>query len=309
MVLLLAPIVVFCYWFAIHPLGGVENSFYAAAADKENLLHHTPSPKIVFMGGSNIAFGMDCGRVERELNRPTINMGVHAGLGLDFMLQEAASGIGAGDTFILVPEYDQAFGKLLYSDADAWDALQYNPNGWRYMSDPDQWGQLLGSIPELLREQLQRLISRRPRVTRAVGVYTREGFDRRGDMVAHLTYPQPPALQKPLPITITDFNRDFLKLLRRFDAQTRSREARFLFLPPCIAQSFWQKSSTPIEYVAGQVTALGSPKMIAEPRERVLDDSYFFDTVYHQNARGRREAMDRLMPKLRDAVLSERRQE
>ncbi len=297
------PLAVVCYLVAIRPLGHVENSFYAAAIDKEKLLRETPSPKIVFLGGSNIAFGMDCERVERELGRPTINMGVHAGLGVAYQLQEAAPGLRSGDVFILVPEYDQAFGTLLYGNADAWDAMSYNPDAWHYVHNFNQWGQLLGGVPELLREQLIRVATHNPHARVATGVYTRQGFNAHGDMVAHLNAPQPPALQVPITIAVPEFNRSFLKVLRDFDQLARQRGARFYFMPPCIAQSYWDKSQVPINYLVDQIRRQGSPEVIGNPADRVLPDSDFFDTVYHQNATGREASITKLLPVLRAAIL------
>ena len=244
---------------------------------------------------------MDCERVERELGRPAINMGVHAGLGVAYMLQEALPGVHSGDVFILVPEYDQAFGTLLYGNADAWDAMSYNPDAWRYVRDPNQWGQLLGGVPELVREQLQRIVTRRPHAARATGVYTREGFNSHGDMVAHLAAARPATLQTPITIAIPEFNRSFLKVLSRFQHAVEQHGARFLFLPPCVAQSYWTVSQVPIEYLVSEVSKQGIP-VIANPAERVLPDEDFFDTVYHQNARGRQASLDKLLPHLRSAL-------
>src|SRR6266436_7071833 len=65
-----------------------KTGYLAASIDKHHLLVQQPSPRIVFVGGSNLAFGLDSSEIERSLSYHPINMGLHIGLGLAFMLAE-----------------------------------------------------------------------------------------------------------------------------------------------------------------------------------------------------------------------------
>src|SRR5690242_8741821 len=73
---------------------------------KESLLKETPSPRMIFIGGSSMAFSLDSEMVERETGYHVINTAVHIGLGLDFMLNQVRPYLREGDVVVLVPEYE-----------------------------------------------------------------------------------------------------------------------------------------------------------------------------------------------------------
>ena len=64
----------------------MEQDGYLQAYNKKcQLLEDTPSPRIIFVGGSNLAFGLDSQRIKDSLNINVINYGLHAGIGLKYM--------------------------------------------------------------------------------------------------------------------------------------------------------------------------------------------------------------------------------
>ena len=63
----------------------MEQDGYLQAYNKKcQLLEDTPSPRIIFVGGSNLAFGLDSQRIKDSLNINVINYGLHAGIGLKY---------------------------------------------------------------------------------------------------------------------------------------------------------------------------------------------------------------------------------
>ncbi|WP_447553444.1 hypothetical protein [Vreelandella sp. EE22] len=64
-----------------------------------------PSPKIVVVAGSSAMFGIDSGALEAAFQRPTVNLGVNAGLSLPVILKSAEPVIQAGDLVLLPLEY------------------------------------------------------------------------------------------------------------------------------------------------------------------------------------------------------------
>lgn len=65
----------------------MEQDGYLQAYNKKcQLLEDTPSPRIIFVGGSNLAFGLDSQRIKDSLNINVINYGLHAGIGLKYMM-------------------------------------------------------------------------------------------------------------------------------------------------------------------------------------------------------------------------------
>ena len=66
-----------------------HNQYLNAYNHKQRLLNEVPSPRIIFMGGSNTAFGINSRMVEDSLKLPVINHGLHGGIGLRFPMTEA----------------------------------------------------------------------------------------------------------------------------------------------------------------------------------------------------------------------------
>src|SRR5262245_52969609 len=83
-----------------------SDEYLAVTVDKEQRLRSADGPRIVFVGGSNLAFGLRSERVRRALRRNPVNMGLYANFGLPFMFREAQAGLRKGDVVVLSLEYD-----------------------------------------------------------------------------------------------------------------------------------------------------------------------------------------------------------
>ena len=64
----------FCF-FMVMPQ--YEGNYQAATQDKVRLLKQTKGPKIVLIGNSNLAFGIDSAQIEQAFGMPVVNMGVN----------------------------------------------------------------------------------------------------------------------------------------------------------------------------------------------------------------------------------------
>jgi len=85
----------------------VFNDYTAAIIDKHSRIKEINAPKIIFAGGSNLAFGLNSEEVEKEFSVPVVNLGLHGGLGLKFILNELKSVIKNKDVVFLSIEYFQ----------------------------------------------------------------------------------------------------------------------------------------------------------------------------------------------------------
>ncbi len=73
---------------------------------KDKIAEEKSSPKILIGGGSNALFGISAEQIEKELEFPTLNYAIHAGLA-DYSLERIKNVINPGDTIILALEYEQ----------------------------------------------------------------------------------------------------------------------------------------------------------------------------------------------------------
>src|ERR1700712_3240683 len=73
------------------------NNYLAAIIDKHRRLDSITGPRIIFAGGSSVAFGIDSKKMQEELHMPVINTALLAGLGLTFITNELIAKMRQGD--------------------------------------------------------------------------------------------------------------------------------------------------------------------------------------------------------------------
>jgi hypothetical protein len=61
--------------------------------------------RVLLVGGSGTHFGISAQQMEQQLGLPVINLGLHAGLGLDAILGATVTQIRRGDVVVFAPEY------------------------------------------------------------------------------------------------------------------------------------------------------------------------------------------------------------
>ena len=188
---LLKTIVILSFIFLtlvfIYFIPGNKDYYYGASIDKHRLLEITSSPRIIFIGGSNLAFGLDSKLIEQEFSVPVINMSLHAGLGLNYMLNEVKPYIRDKDILIIVPEYETYYnGELDGNGEILMGLLDANPLLIQYFS-VRQILRLLSYIPQLFRAKLQSSKCRFCNITTSKErIYRRDAFNNYGDMIIHL---------------------------------------------------------------------------------------------------------------------------
>lgn len=95
-----------------------EESFTGALQDKATRLTSLQGPKIVFLGFSDVAFGLRSVKVQEELGIQTVNAGLDGGLGNVFAEEMARINVTPGDIYVLE--------HLNYADGYNW-GQSFNP--------------------------------------------------------------------------------------------------------------------------------------------------------------------------------------
>jgi len=85
------------YGFALGYMRGIRFKYQRA--------QEITGPKIIFAGGSNLAYGLDSEMIEKKLSIPVVNMGLHAGLGAPFIIDQVKLVANPGDIVIFSIEY------------------------------------------------------------------------------------------------------------------------------------------------------------------------------------------------------------
>ena len=274
-----------------------NDNYLAAILEKDRLIRSTPSPKIILVGGSNLAFGIDSKKMEDSLGLKVVNMGLYAKLGLRYMLAQVRPYIERGDVVVVVPEYDQFYGDFANGDNTLNTALLYAP---------------ADRIPDFIRSYSIVDVVLRPRVEQArrsflkaaasaVGrqhqffppdtnpVYNRNSFNQYGDVVAHLgkNGMDPDSIfVKALP-PLKDFNRGTLSDLEAIAGDARSAGAHSYFMFPSYIDRSYIINIPAIDSLRRKIAGGASIPIVGTPADFVYPKQYFFDTRYHLTGEGR----------------------
>ncbi len=274
-----------------------QDSYLAAYFDKTKLLKETKSPKIVFVGGSNIAFGLDSSRVGKVFGFPVINMGLHAGLGLKLMLDQVKPYLNRNDIVVVIPEYSHFVGDLFYGDKDLFELAKLTHN-WTPLLDMP----LISIVNNALK--LNRYIYEYNRNT-SYGItngsiYARNSFDRYGDVTAHLFLPNEKYSRnyEQMPDSI---NKTAVRYLYNFITNNAEHGITTLMLYPCLEMSYYQRQATTINKIASTLNKNGI-KPLSVPLDFLYSDDLFFNTNYHLNKQGRQLRTEKVIDILRAAL-------
>ena len=272
------------------------NAFVGATIEKEKRLAELPSPRLVFVGGSNWAFGLDSKKISDFTHLPVVNMGLHAGLGVAFVLNEAKEHIKKGDKIILSVEYGltkmgdkKLFSQLVDINQRAANYLNYSFND-RLSLININWQRCISSL------FFAAILSPNEKV------YRRDGFSAEGDMIAHLDAPKPENLTDKGPMKFRDYSDELAALNEFIKAATEKGAAVYYAFPAYVASEYQLNKSIVDQYEAQFKAQLTCP-IINAPNTFVYPDADFFDTAYHLNKNGREKRTDKMIEILKQKVL------
>jgi hypothetical protein len=268
-------------------------------------------PKLLLVGGSGTLFSLKARRIQEALGVPTVNLGTHAALGIDYVLDWARQAMAPGDTVLLCLEYE------LYEWGEA-NRLQWAGDiftDYTMARDPDRFRALpwRDQVELALSVPLQRLkrgvlarIAGPPRVrpSRKSTFYDPDLIDAYGD----LSYPPQtrtnvapqPAFAPAVLARGLSPRPSGIPAVQRFCRWARSHNVRVLATYPSLAYQREYDSSqarAALGSVENFYRAEGVP-VIGSAGDSMLPRDQFLDTCYHLNQDAAVERTARLVPEL-----------
>ncbi|MBE6665629.1 MAG: hypothetical protein E7603_05350 [Ruminococcaceae bacterium] len=122
-----------------------EETFLGEFEKKVDRLYETEGEKIVIIGGSSLAFGLDAKLLSETLGKPVINFGLYATLGTKVMMDYTKDAIGEGDIIVIAPEMNEQTWSTYFNAEAMWQALDGNFSDFRHI-DSDNYPAMLGSF-------------------------------------------------------------------------------------------------------------------------------------------------------------------
>jgi len=265
--------------------------------DKHNLLANTRGQKIVLAGGSNLAFGIDSAKIERAMNMPVINMGFSANFGLPRIIADIEPELKSGDILIIAAEY------IHFSDY--WNGIGEDPchlicsgsfiKHKRYkLLVSKNYSFPQNFIGYLYGHKFKRIFA--PSAPDSPHTYTRDGFNKYGDYINHLSLESRPC--KPAAkINITNTTNKYLHLYFNILKKIHKKGVTVLITYPSYEQESFDVSKDFIYYLDDEFRK--NLTVISKPQDYRFEQEYIYDgVVYHLNKTGREIRTQRLIKDL-----------
>lgn len=274
-----------------------KNAYLAEIVDKMHLLDSVPSPRLILMSGSSMAFGVDSDLLSKELEIPVVNGSLHFKLGGQFMINQLKSTVRRGDIVLLSYEY------VLTSKGDNNEKLMVAD----FYPPAKNWIQFNTFSEEIAAYAMHRLTdfklligelwsetrNRPTSIDDMTSVFFRKCFDKNGDLLGHLNNPQP-KFDVPEISNEVEFSNQ-IKDLNEFEAYAKHKGVTVLYTFPIYAESGYEKNMVVIKKIENQFKKNLKCVLMGSPENSVMDDVFFYDSVFHPNAQGRRIFTSRLI--------------
>jgi hypothetical protein len=275
-----------------------EQNDYALASNlKHDRLEALPGNRVVLVGGSNLAFGIDSPAIERAVGCPVVNMGMNGYFGVRFMLNEVRPQLREGDVVVLAFEWDNYFKTVDGASNNLLVVSKANPRAFAALTWEQRWGIAVNGVPYAARQKALRLfgdgLSAIDTLVRGdhdeegliFSIETLSGFTPEGDLVSHLDVDWPLPFEQGIVSDTVD--PQVIPMIAAFAREMEARGVRVVMSYTPLMRSFYDQHTAPLQAVHEQLAA-DLPGLVARPpQDYVFDENLFFDTVYHLNGEGR----------------------
>lgn len=265
------------------------DTYLYESTTKLDMLRTTKQPRVIFVGGSNLAFGLNTKEVGDSLHKNAINNALHAGLGLKFIIDDIDEYLLKGDSVIICPEYSHFFGKAAYGAPSTSPILADYRHDMLCKCNAEQLNPIIKGVPkvfvarmEVIKEGLKKVILGDK--SRTKYKYRKSGFDEYGDEVSHYSLKSDHPKIEASKIT-GDFNEGFYQYFLSVIRGWKSRGIHVIMMPPAIYNKQYNLCKDQIELLSNRLDADGFP-FHAETSLFAYPDTLMFNSAYHINKKG-----------------------
>lgn len=278
------------------------NDYLLAIQEKHSRLAALKGSRILFVGGSGVAFGTDA----QNFGRNAFNLGLHAGLGLPFMVKEVMHLARKGDLIVVSTEYfldDGNKALLAYLLNQVPETKSYlNLSFWDYAEM--RWVVFQKTIHEIAKRIQMTIIEGKESVKSkdVNSLYNRTGFNQSGDYVNHLGKERPWGLFFRYPLEDRPYNAEIAVLNQL--AELERKGIRVVYLFPAYDEVEYEKYKLAISSFESQLKKGLKFQVLGSPTDFIYPESDFYDTVYHLTAEGRKKRLEKLKQLLAEFLVN-----
>lgn len=269
-----------------------QDSYYAQLPALYRRLKDSPGKRLILVGGSNVAFGVDTGLLEGTLAQygheyTVCPFGLYAAVGAAAMLELSRDQLREGDVVVLAFEpADEALSAYFGASA-FWKCAEEAPELAAAVSRSHQ-AALAGNYVSFLQERAA--VCRSGELPRADGVYAKASFDEDGNMTFYRAG-NAMALGwdtgAPVDLAAVTISPDFARQVNEYCRTARERGAQVYlsFSPVNRSALAGNGESGAAAYFSACLDAFDCP-VISDPNRYILDSGWFYDSNFHLNSAG-----------------------
>lgn len=267
-----------------------DETFLGEFENKVDRLYETEGEKIVFIGGSSLAFGLDAKLLSETLGKPVINFGLYATLGTKVMMDYAKGAIGEGDIIVIAPEMNAQTWSLYFNAEAMWQALDGNFDDLRHLSK-DDYSAMLGGFWKFASSKAKYFTQ--DINIEGMGIYRASAFDEYGFITNHRDKDYNTMVGGSNPDMVIDFNTDiiseeFIDYVNEFTAYAESKGAK-VYLGSCPMNEGALSLDVTLKTIEDYVSYLNEVfdcEVLGDPGNAIYTPGYFFDSNFHLNSAG-----------------------
>ena len=292
--LLSAALVFALHFFVI----GNQNlgSFQAALLDKTERLRSIGEPKLILIGNSNLAFGVDSEKIQEALGMPVVNMGLHGGLGNAFLENMGKLDISEGD-IVVVCHSDYDDDGTIPDPALAWITVEMHPEFWKLIP-VKAIPQMLKAYPGYLYSSAVRFLTGSPKNVPETGTsYSRAGFNAFGDVCVR---GEDSFVFTEGSVVVPQVGEETAARLNALNHYILSRGATMVVAGYPIGSGEFTPAEAEFDAFEAQLREALDCPVISRFADYFLPYSCFYDTVFHLNDEGVKLRTGQLIADLQD---------
>lgn len=266
-------------------------TYYAVLSRMHSRLETAEKPKIVVLGGSNVAFGLDGELLENLLEQQGYDytvcpFGLYAAVGTSTMLDLSADDLGAGDLVVLAVEPTSETMSAYFGAEAFWKCAESDSDLLLEVSREKQ-AALAGNYVFHLQQRCEILASGDYPAAR--GVYAAASFSDRCDMV----YDRPGNAMAvgwdtavPVDFGAVQIDPAFARQVNAYCAAAEKRGASVVMSFSPVNRAALTDPDVDAFFAA--CNASFDCPMISDPNRYILDSGWFYDSNFHLNSAGAR---------------------
>ena len=269
-----------------------SKSILYTSLQKDSLMKNVASPRIIFIGGSNVYFGIDGQIIKDSLRLNPINDGIYAGIGLVYMMANALEYIKENDIVVVVPEYHQFYNDYAYlGDVPELVNIIFNIN--------------INKVRLLDLKQLIPVVTYLPRYSiskfspnqyfnikkdskyfniQQDSIYGVNSPNKYGNSYKHWTMKKK-NFEPYWDMCTGDINISVIEKIKALETAIKNKKASLYISYPGLQDASYLNSKTGIKVMEFYFKKYGF-NILGTPERYIMPDSMLFDTPYHLNKKG-----------------------